>query len=156
MLLDGQPVRSYAPIYLVGGQVVGPIEPFVTRLARGITYDDGVAVVSGDGRTVRVRILWYQPGSPAQAYVALGPLLRDLGASVRLDRRDALVLVASPPVVLSTAEPFDPTAPQASPQTVFTPEPVTTPRPTWMGTPRPRRTPTPRTTSLPPREARGP
>ena len=153
MLLDGQPVHSYAPIYLLAGQVVGPIEPFVTRLARGVTYGKGVAIVTGDGRTVRVRILWCRPGSPTQGYVALGPLLRDLGASVSLDRRDALVLVASPPVELGTPAPFDPSAPQASPQTIFTPEPVTTPRPTWTGSPRPRRTPIPRTTSLPPRAA---
>jgi hypothetical protein len=156
MLLDGQPVRSYAPIYLVGGRVVGPIEPFVTRLARGITYGKGVAIVTGDDRTVRVRVLWCRPGSPMQGYVSLGPLLRELGATVRLDRRNALVLVASPPVELSSPAPFDPRAPRASPQEVFTPEPVPTPRPAWTGSPRPRRTPIPRTTSLPPPGKNGP
>lgn len=144
LLLDGRPVRSYEPLYLAGGRVLGPVDPFLTRVADRIAYSGGFAIFTRDGRNVRVRLISMPPAGLTQTYVALVPLLRALGESVRLDSVTATLDVRTPAGVgVGTLGPFDPRARVEPPRTVFTPVPVPTDRPVWNGTPRPRRTPIP-------------
>lgn len=144
LLLDGRPVRSYEPLYLSRGRVLGPVAPFLTRIAEKMDYAGGFAVFVRGDRSVRVRLAAAVPGAWTRTYVALAPLLRGLGERVTLDAAHGVLDVrssGSAPVRAAAA--FDPRAPQASPRVVFTPTPVPTDRPVWTGTPRPRRTPIP-------------
>jgi hypothetical protein len=101
-------------------------------------------IVSRGDRRLRIALTRREPSQLAHTYVALGPVLRGLGARVEFDRARRLIVVRSPrPVGIRSPAPFDPQAPQVAPTTVFTPEPVPTPRPVWTGSPRPRRTPIP-------------
>lgn len=144
LLLDGRPVRSYEPLYLARGRVLGPVDPFLTRVADRIAYAGGFAVFSRGDRDVRVRLVPGPPAGLAQRYVALVPLLRALGERVDLDIATGILEVRSPASGGVGPQPaFDPRARQVAPRPVFTPMPVPTDRPVWNGTPRPRRTPIP-------------
>lgn len=141
VLLDGRAVRAYVPVYLTDGHAVGPLDPFVTRLAGRIGYDGDWLVLSTGSKTVRVRMKRRDPADLVRSYVALGPLLRALGASVALDRaHDTLSIISPRRRAIAMLEPQ---AAQVSPRAVFTPAPVATPRPVWTGKPVPRRTPLP-------------
>ncbi len=144
LLLDGRPVRSYEPLYLARGRVLGPVDPFLTRVADRIAYAGGFAIITRNGRNVRVRLIAVSPSGLAQTYVALVPLLRALGESVRLDVASGTLDVRSPAAAgIGALGPFDPRAQRVPKRTVFTPTPIATDRPVWNGTPRPRRTPIP-------------
>jgi hypothetical protein len=144
VLLDGRAMRAYLPVYIANGHVLGPLDPFVVRLARRVGYQGGWLVLSSGGKVVRVRLKQREPAELSRSYVALGPLLRALGAQVTLDRLHRVLLVTSPrSTPIGAPMPFDPAAPQVAPRVVFTPAPVVTPRPVWTGAPRPRRTPLP-------------
>lgn len=144
VLLDGRAVRAYLPVYMTNGRVMGPLDPFVVRLARSVGYRGQWLVLSSGGKMVRVRLNRRQPADLSRSYVELGPLLRALGADVSLDRVHNVVRVTSPrSVAILPPTPFDAAASEVAPRVVFTPEPVATPRPVWTGAPVPRRTPLP-------------
>lgn len=144
LLLDGRPVRSYEPLYLARGRVLGPVDPFLTGVADRIAYKGGFAIFTRQGRVVRVRLDVRPPGGLSQTYVALVPVLRGLGEVVRLDPVRGTLDVRTPGRnAVATAGPYDARASQVAPRVVFTPTPVPTERPIWNGTPRPRRTPIP-------------
>jgi hypothetical protein len=144
LLLDGRPVRSYEPLYLTRGRVLGPVDPFLTRVADRIAYAGGFAVITRGDRNVRVRLIPGPPSGLSQTYVALVPLLRALGETVRLDSVTETLDVRTPASAgIGAQSAFDARARQVAPRAVFTPTPVPTDRPTWNGTPRPRRTPIP-------------
>ncbi len=144
LLLDGRPVRSYEPLYLARGRVLGPVDPFLTRVADRIAYAGGFAVFSRDGRSVRVRLISVPPAGLTQTYVALVPLLRALGETVRLDSTDGTLDVRTPAGAgVGAFGPFDARVRPVPARSIFTPTPVPTDRPVWNGTPRPRRTPIP-------------
>ena len=143
LVLDGRPVRSYTPLSLLRGRVVGPVEPYLTRVAERIEVGNGYLVLFRGSHHIRVPIA-DQAGGMAQTQVPLVPLLRALGEEVTLDAPDGIVEVTSPRLAaLTLPTPFDPSAPQVAPTVVFTPTPVPTPAPVWTGTPVPRRTPIP-------------
>lgn len=144
LLLDGRPVRSYEPLYLTRGRVLGPVDPFLTRVADRIAYAGGFAILTRGARNVRVRLAAGPPSNLSQTYVALVPLLRALGESVRLDPANETLEVRTPAGAGIAAQgPYDDRVRAIAPRVVFTPSPVPTDRPTWTGTPRPRRTPIP-------------
>ena len=144
LLLDGRPVRSYEPLYLARGRVLGPVDPFLTGVADRIAYAGGFAIFTRGGRNVRVRMSAGPPAGLAQTYVALVPLLRALGERVDLDAARGTLDVRTPGrAEVGVDRAFDPRARQAPPRAIFTPAPVPTDRPIWNGTPRPRRTPIP-------------
>jgi len=144
LLLDGRPVRSYEPLYLTRGRVLGPVDPFLTRVADRISYAGGFAIFTRGDRIVRIRLIAGPPSGLSQTYVALVPLLRALGERVRLDPATDTLEVETP-AATAVAAPgaYDDRARPVAPRVVFTPTPVPTDRPTWNGTPRPRRTPIP-------------
>ncbi|HEY8321372.1 MAG TPA: hypothetical protein VIG46_06225 [Candidatus Baltobacteraceae bacterium] len=144
LLLDGRPVRSYEPLYLTRGRVLGPVDPFLTRVADRIGYAAGFAIFVRGGRVVRVRLAPGPPAGLSRTYVALVPLLRALGERVRLDAASETLDVRSPGVPAIGAQgASEARMPPVPPRPVFTPTPVPTERPVWNGTPRPRRTPIP-------------
>ena len=144
LLLDGRPVRSYEPLYLTRGRVLGPVDPFLTGVADRIAYAGGFAIFARGDRSVRIRLAPGPPSGLSQTYVALVPLLRALGERVRLDPASETLDVRSPGAPgIGAPGAFDPRAPAVAPRPVFTPTPVPTARPVWNGTPRPRRTPIP-------------
>jgi len=144
LLLDGRPVRSYEPLYLTRGRVLGPVDPFLTRIADRIGYAGGFAIFVRGERIVRVRLAPGPPSSLSRTYVALVPLLRALGERVRLDPASETLDVRSPGARgIDGGGAYDPHAPAVPARPVFTPTPVPTERPVWNGTPRPRRTPIP-------------
>jgi hypothetical protein len=143
LFLDGQLVPAYAPIYLANGHIIGPVVPYVTRVADRIEFDRGDAVFVRGRRSVRIRMLRRDPEMLAQTYVALASVLERLGENVEVDRSRHFIAVTTPGGALRSPEPFDARAAQGAPREVFTPVPVPTPRPVWSGTPRPRRTPIP-------------
>ncbi len=144
VLLDGRAVRAYLPVYLTNGRVIGPLDPFVVRLARRVGYEGRWLVLSSGDKVVRVRMERREPADLSRSYVALGPLLRALGAYVTYDRARNVLAVTSPrSAAIVPPPPFDAAASEVAPRVVFTPEPVATPRPVWTGAPLPRRTPLP-------------
>jgi hypothetical protein len=143
LVLDGRPIRSYTPLSLRRGRVVGPIEPYLTRVAQRIDVVGNYLVLTRGSHHVRVAAASQGVGL-AQIEVALVPLLRALGERVVVDAPAGRIEVTSPaPVALADPMPFDPRAAQVAPVVVFTPTPAPTPRLTWTGTPVPRRTPIP-------------
>jgi hypothetical protein len=145
LLLDGRPIRSYEPIYLTRGRVLGPVDPFLTRVADRIAYAGGFAIFTRGDRDVRIRLMAGPPSNLAQTYVALVPLLRALGERVQWNRANGTLDVDTPAAngSIVARSPYDARAQLVAPRVVFTPMPVPTDRPTWNGTPRPRRTPIP-------------
>lgn len=155
ILVDGRLLAGYVRAYSSGARIFAPVDPLLTRLADRIWVEGDWLVLQRGSRLVRVA-LTAPPGTPLDGtMVAIGPVLRALGASLRYDAAGRRLLVRLPhgrPVVSPT--PFDPAQPSAAPAAIFTPDPPVTPRPVWTGSPLPRRTPLP----LPPplsRRARG-
>jgi hypothetical protein len=144
VVLNGRPVHSYNAPFVENGRVMAPVEPFVTSVAASIGYSGGTLVVTRGDRFAQVPFL--EPPQPAQypsTYVAIGPLLRTLGANVWYDGVNHCLYVETPRSVFATPTPFNPAVPQPQPTVVFTPPPSVTPAPAAAGTPFPRRTPIP-------------
>ncbi len=141
MLIDGRPLVGYSHAYLVGARVFAPVAPLLTDLADRLWYEGDTLVVERGDRRVRVRLAPAFGGQFDAAYVAVGPALRALGASVRYEAKERrLVVATSSRDVIATPTPFNPAAPSVAPSIVFTPTPLPSPRPIWTGSPNPRRT----------------
>ena len=134
IVINGALAPSAAPAQLVAGRVVAP-PAIVTRIARSVIIDAQGRTLTAmrDGRTCTAAI-------SADA-VVLAPLARCLGADVAWDPAARVVAIAFSPEALRSHAPFDASAPQVVPTTLFTPEPAPpTPRAVSTGIPRPRRT----------------
>ena len=143
LVLDGRPIRSYTPLTLLRGRVVGPVQPYLTRIAEQISYAGGYLVLTRGTRRVRIPMA-LSPGTALdQAQLPLVPLLRALGEQVDVDAPKGRIEVTSPGPVVVLPAPFDPAARQVPPTVVFTPAPAATPKMVWDGVPVPRRTPIP-------------
>ena len=142
VMVDGMFVPTVPAATLRDGRVAAPLE-LVARIADRVeTAPDGTVIVLRGERTCTTRPL----AGTDPALIVLAPLARCLGAThVAWDGAGkTLGLVFEGPVVVRTLPPFDPTAPQVAPTTVFTPEPgPPTPRVIATGSPRPRRTAVP-------------
>ncbi len=147
--LDGRRIRAYTPVLAQDGRVVGPAAPLLSRVADRAWIADGRLIVVRDGRRVSVLLLPPVPTRLDHTYVALGPLLRELGLNVTYDARSRVLDVRELPPEVATPTPFAPGAPQVAPNVVFTPTVTPTPRPVWTGSPLPRRTPLPFDEPLP-------
>lgn len=144
ILLNGHPLPSYVVAYVTDGRVLAPADPLLARLADRMWIEDGVLVVQRGPTRIRVPLERRVTDQLDGAYVAVGPVLRALGASLSYDRKDHRLLVRlAPQESVVTPTPFDPAVPSVAPSAVFTPEPPVTPRPVWTGSPLPRRTPLP-------------
>jgi hypothetical protein len=141
VLIDGRPLVGYTRAYLAGGRVFAPVAPLLTGLADRLWMEGDTLVVERGDRRIRIRLM-PAPGGPLDAtYVAAGPVLRALGASVHYEAKERRLVVAiSTRGVITSPTPFDPSVPSVAPTTVFTPAPPSTPRPVWTGPPYPRRT----------------
>ncbi len=141
MLIDGRPLVGYTRAYLAGGRVFAPVAPLLTGLVDRLWLEGDTLVVERGDRRIRIRLV--PPlGAPLDAtYVAAGPVLRALGASVHYEAKERRLVVAiSARDVVTSPTPFNPSVPSVAPTTVFTPAPLSTPRPVWSGLPYPRRT----------------
>ena len=145
LVVDGAIVPSYNRAYLAHGRVMATIDPVLTVVADRIEYVGGTMIVSRGDRFAQIRIFRRpQPSELANLYVAVAPILRDLGEVVSYDPATRVLEVrphSGALVVLPT--PFNPAVHEAPPSVVFTPAPVPTPRPIFTGEPIPRRTPIP-------------
>lgn len=150
VMLNGTPLPSYNPPYLLHGRVQGPVAPYLTRIADRIGYEGGVMIVVRAGTAVRIRTGIHDPTSLQALYIPLAAALRALGAKIAYDSSRRVLEIQTPRnEVLKTMPPYDVNLPLVAPTTVFTPEPVPTPRPVYTGSPHPRRTPIVRSTSRP-------
>ena len=148
VVLDGQPVMSYTGAFESEGRVYAPLRPFVTRVADRMFFEGDSLVIVRDGRSVIVRMSAREPDALDHVYVPLAAVLRSLGLGVEYNAGQVNVRT-SLQLVVATPTPFDPSAPFATPNAVFTPIPTPTVRPVWTGAPLPRRTPIPYPTSRP-------
>jgi len=150
ILLNGSPLRSYNPPYLIHGRIQAPVAPFLTRVADRIGYEGEVMIIVRGDSSVRVRTGPHDPKSLQAVYVPIAGVLRALGARITYDaRRRVLDIQTGVHRLMQTMPPYQVASPVPPPTTVFTPEPVQTPRPAYTGTPHPRRTPIVRSTSRP-------
>ncbi len=158
VILNGAVLASAPPAQLLFGHVMAPLAPVITR------FTDR-AVVTGDTITLERsgRICVFRIGSDTYmcngvtsvapvapfgqggvAYVPLAEVVHAFGGAVEYDAHTRIVaLDVVRDVTLRTPAPFDPSAPSATPTTVFTPSPAPatpTPRPVESGSPLPRRT----------------
>jgi hypothetical protein len=152
IVLNGAIVPSFAPARIVGGRVVGPLMPVVARMCARVRYQDGdhTVVIDRGGRDLAVPVAFVADGVP---YVALVPIVRAFGGTAEFDpQAKTLAIALADDLPVQTPAPFDPTAPQVAPTTIFTPEPSPpAPRATLPGNavPVPRRTAIPATPSQP-------
>jgi hypothetical protein len=131
--------------------VYAPVSPLLRLVADRVWLQDGALLVERDGHRVRVPFAFRIAGDLDASYVAVGPLLRALGDSVRYRKRGRCLDVRTPALAaVASPTPFDASRPSGPPRAVFTPEATSSPRPVWSGSPLPRRTPLP----LPPRSGR--
>ncbi len=147
VVIDGAIVPSVPTATLAMGRVLGPPELIARFATRVQMLDDGELVVERNGRLCTARA---QSGDVLDR-VPLEPLVRCLGGSSVWDERGhTLSITFARSTGVATPAPFDPSAPQVAPTTVFTPEPASpTPRAIASGSPRPRRTAIPVTPSWP-------
>lgn len=144
VLIDGRPLAAYVGAYVAGGRVFAPVSPLLTRLADRVWFEGNTLVIERGGRRVRVQLAPPLADELNGTYVAAGPILRALGASVRYEPSGHRLIVKLPSrIILASPTPFNPAAASAPPSAVFTPTPASTPRPLWTGSPLPRRTPLP-------------
>jgi hypothetical protein len=150
VVLNGTILPSFAPAQLAGGRVVAPLQSIVADLTGSAAYAPGARTIAlvRDGRRIVAAVLFVRDGTP---YVALGPLVRELGGTSQFDARTKTLAVALPSDrTLQTPAPFDSAAPRVSPTALFTPEPPRpTPRAVATGVPQPRRTAIPAVPSWP-------
>jgi hypothetical protein len=150
VLIDGRPLVGYARAYLAGGRVFAPVAPLLTGLADRLWLEGDTLVVQRGDRRIRIRLMPAPGGQFDATYVAAGPVLRALGASVQYEAKERRLVVAlAMRETVASPTPFDPSAPSVAPTTVFTPAPSSTPRPIWTGSPYPRRTALPFPPPLP-------
>lgn len=146
IVINGTFVPSGLPATLRAGKVVGPAS-LVARFADHVELAaDGTLIASRGERTCTARII-----DATTELVELAPLARCLGAQ-HVDwetRTKTLALTFDEPTALRSMPPFDPSAPQVAPTTVFTPEPTQAPRIIETGVPQPRRTGIPVTPTNP-------
>jgi hypothetical protein len=137
VVINGTFVPSGIPATLRAGKVVGP-PALVARFADRVELVAGGTLIASRGeRTCTARIV-----DADTELVELTPLARCLGARhIGWDTRTkTLALTFGAPTKLRSMPPFDASAPQVSPTTVFTPEPSQAPRVIETGVPHPRRT----------------
>ena len=144
VLVDGRPLAAYERAYVARGRVFAPVSPLLTRVVDRLWFDgqhDGARA----RRAARSRAL--PPAAAARlenAYVMVGPVLRELGIAVRYEAAGQRLSVSTPGHgAVASPTPFNPAAPTVAPSAVFTPAEPSTPRPLWTGSPLPRRTPLP-------------
>lgn len=144
VIVDGRPLAAYVHAYALDGRIYAPVSPLLTRLADRVwSVGDSLVIQRGNVR-VRVALAHALPEQLNGDFVAVGPVLRALGAVVRYEpfaRR--LVVMVPARAVLASPTPFRPSVPSVGPNAVFTPTPSPTVRPLWTGSPLPRRTPLP-------------
>jgi hypothetical protein len=144
IVVDGRPLAAYVRAYAFEGRIYAPVSPLLTRLADRIWYEGDSLVIQRANTRVRVALTHGLVGQLNGDFVAVGPVLRALGASVRYEPSARRLIVSiSPRTLVASPTPFNPNAPSASPGAVFTPTTPPTPRPVWTGSPLPRRTPLP-------------
>jgi hypothetical protein len=142
IIVDGRPVAAYVRAFVVAGRVYAPVSPLLTRLADRVWSVGDSLVIERGGVRVRVKIAPGVPGALDAAFVAIAPVLRAMGASVRYESAERRLIVQVPArAILASPTPFNPSVPSVAPSAVFTAVPAVTPRPLWTGSPLPRRTP---------------
>jgi hypothetical protein len=156
VILNGAIVASAPPAQLLFGHVMAPLAPIITDFTERVALEgDTITLVRGD-RTCVLHIgsdsiacngtispLPVAPfGRDGVAYVPLAEVARALGGAAEYDPHTHIAALDVTRVNdLRTPAPFDSSAPQAAPTTVFTPTPSpATPRPLDSGSPQPRRT----------------
>lgn len=165
VILNGAIVASVPPAQLLFGHVMVPLAPVVTQFTQRAALDGDTITLVRQGRTCVFRIgsdaftcdgvggmLPVEPfARDGVAYVPLAEVARAFGCEAQYDPRSRMVTVDVPlQTSLKTPAPFDPSAPSATPTTIFTPSPAplpVTPRPLDAGSPAPRRTAIPVDTS---------
>jgi hypothetical protein len=156
VILNGAIVASAPPAQLLFGHVMAPLAPVVTRFTQRAALDGDTITLARNGRTCILRIgantmlcdgvtstLPVVPfGRDGEAFVPLADVARAFGGTLTYDTRTRIAaLGVRPETALKSPPPFDSSAPQAVPTTVFTPSPPpATPRPVDTGSPQPRRT----------------
>jgi hypothetical protein len=158
VILNGAILASAPPAQLLFGHVVAPLAPVLTHVTDRAALDGDRITLVRAGRTCFFRIgsdtfvcdgltgiLPVAPfGRDGVAYVPLAEVVRAFGGAVKYDSRTRIVSLDMPPVTeLKSPEPFDPSAPSATPTAIFTPSPSPAPattRPADAGSPAPRRT----------------
>jgi hypothetical protein len=163
VLLNGAFVPSSPPVRAMGGHLMAPLGPVLTRLVDRVSREgDAVALIRG------TRLCVFRIGIPAfrcegtirlgdaapvardgTVYLPLATVVRAFGGTVTYDAAHRTAALDLPlRTDLAPPAPFDPAAPQATPTEVFTPQPApATPQAVESGDPRPRRTAIPATPS---------
>jgi hypothetical protein len=143
VVVDGRPMAAYANAYVADGRVYAAVAPLLMRLADRTWFEGDTLVIERDGRRVRVRL---PAGAPVQldgAFVAVGPVLRALGASASYEPQSRRLSVRTRAAAVASPTPYNAATPLVAPAPVFTVVPISAPRPVWTGSPLPRRTPLP-------------
>lgn len=141
IVLDGRPLAAYVGAHVVAGHVYAPVSPLLTRLANRVWFLGNMLVIERGASRVRVRIASEAMAPLNGEVVAVAPILRAIGATVRYEAASHRLIVGTPPrAPVATPSPFHAEAPAVAPRAVFTPAETPTPRPRWTGSPLPRRT----------------
>jgi hypothetical protein len=163
VLLNGAFVPSSPPVLAIGGHLMVPLGPVLTRMLDRVSREgDAIVLVRGAQLCVfRIAIPAFRCDASIRlgdaapfardgiAYLPLATVVRAFGGTMTYDATRRTAAVALPvPTDLGPPPPFDPEAPQATPTQVFTPQPApATPQAVESGDPRPRRTAIPATPS---------